>query len=253
MIQYYHRPNSVNDVLELLASHDMQAVPLAGGTFLSQSLIHPDVLVDLQSLGLDTIQEKGNKLEIGATVSLQQLLDFDVYLGLKVAIRHEATYNIRQAATVAGKLISADGRSSFATAMLALDAELYTMPGEQEFGLGDYLLLQSAGRSNQLVTHINIPANVKMDYQYVARTPADLPIVCVAVSQWPSGRTRVAVGGYGDFPILAMDGPESDGAVSAAQNAYREARDQWASAEYRCDVAGILAARCTYNLLNIID
>jgi CO/xanthine dehydrogenase FAD-binding subunit len=106
------------------------------------------------------------------------------------------------------------------------------------------MLLRSAGRSTQLVTRINIPKNVKIEYEYVARTPADLPIVCVAVSQWPSGRTRVAMGGYGDIPILAIDGPESDGAVSAAQNAYREARDQWASGEYRSDVAGILVARC---------
>lgn len=251
MIQYYHRPNSVNEVLELLASHDKHTVPLAGGTFLSQRLDRPDVLVDLQSLGLDTIQEKGNTLEIGAAVSLQQLLDFDVYSGLKAAIRHEATYNLRQAATVVGTLISADGRSPFTTTMLALDAELHIMPDEQEIGVGDYLLLRSGARSHQLVTHINIPANVKIEYQYVARTPADLPIVCVAVSQWPSGRTRMAIGGYGDFPILAMDGPEPDGAVYAAQNAFREAGDQWASAEYRSDVAGILAARCTHNLLNI--
>ena len=122
MIKNYHRPNSVNEVLELLASRDKHTVLLAGGTFLSQSSVRPDVLVDLQSLGLDTLQEKGNILEIGAVVSLQQLIDFDVDSGLKAAIRHEATYNIRQAATVAGTLISADGRSSFATAMLAMDA-----------------------------------------------------------------------------------------------------------------------------------
>ena len=251
MIWEYHRPDSLNDALELLARDHIDTVPLAGGTFLSQRLLKPDALVDLPSLGLDTIQEKGNKLEIGATVSLQQLLDFDVYSGLKAAIRHQATYNIRQAATVAGTLVSSDGRSPFATAMLAMDAELYLMPDDQEIGFGDYMLLRSAEKSKKLVTRINIPMKVKIEYEYVARTPADLPIVCVAVSQWPSGRTRVALGGYGDIPILAIDGPESEGAVSAAQNAYREAGDQWASAEYRRDVAGILAARCMNNLLGI--
>jgi hypothetical protein len=48
-----------------------------------------------------------------------------------------------------------------------------------------------------------------------------------------------------------MDGPNSDGAVSAAQSAYQEASDQWASAEYRNDVAGILAARCINNFIDI--
>ena len=244
MIKEYHRPESVKEALELLARQDIYTVPLAGGTYLSQGLVNPVALVDLQSLGLDIIQDKGKKLEIGATISLQELLDFNVYSGLNAAIRHEATYNLRQNATVVGTLISAGGRSPFATAMLALDAEFFIMPDEQEIGLGDYLLLRNGGRSNQLVTHVNISTNVKIEYQYVARTPADLPIVCVAVSRWPSGRTRVALGGYGNSPILAMDGSESEGAVSAAQDAYCEAGDQWASAEYRSDVAGKLTARC---------
>jgi len=48
-----------------------------------------------------------------------------------------------------------------------------------------------------------------------------------------------------------MDGPESDGAVSAAQSAYQEASDQWASAEYRNNVVGILASRCMDNILDL--
>jgi CO/xanthine dehydrogenase FAD-binding subunit len=253
MISEYHRPDSVSKALELLAKQEIHTIPLAGGIRLNQGLESPVVLVDLQSLGLETIQVIDNKLEIGATVSLQQLLDFDLYSGLKAALKHEASYNIRQTATVAGTLISADGRSPFATAMLALDTKFKILPGEQEIGLGEYYLLRSDASSNQLVTHIITPNNVRIGYEYVARTPADLPIVCVAVSQWSSGRTRVALGGYGDIPILAMDGTESEGAVSAAQNAYREAGDQWASAEYRSDVAGILTSRCLNILLENSD
>jgi CO/xanthine dehydrogenase FAD-binding subunit len=44
--------------------------------------------------------------------------------------------------------------------------------------------------------------------------------------------------------MLAMDGTEADGLESAARNAYHEATDEWASAEYRMDVASILAKRC---------
>ncbi len=78
----------------------------------------------------------------------------------------------------------------------------------------------------------------------VARTPADKPIVCAALAQWTSGRTRLALGGYGKAPTLAMDGTESDGIDSAAQNAFHEASDEWASAEYRMDVAITLSKRC---------
>ena len=100
-----------------------------------------------------------------------------------------------------------------------------------------------------MITKIQIPTNVKLAYEYVARTPADLPIVCVGVAIWKSGRTRVALGGFGNSPILAMDGPSHMGADVAAGNAYSEAGDQWASAAYRSDVAAILAKRATQSLL----
>jgi len=41
-----------------------------------------------------------------------------------------------------------------------------------------------------------------------------------------------------------MDGTESEGLEAAARNAYHEAADEYASAEYRMDVAATLAMRC---------
>jgi CO/xanthine dehydrogenase FAD-binding subunit len=41
-----------------------------------------------------------------------------------------------------------------------------------------------------------------------------------------------------------MDGTETDGLDSAARNAYHEAQDDFASADYRADVAATLAKRC---------
>ena len=70
----------------------------------------------------------------------------------------------------------------------------------------------------------------------------------VAVARWKFGRTRVALGGFGDAPILAMDGTSSDRVDLASRDAYFEAKDQWASAEYRRDVAAKLALRCVERL-----
>ena len=78
----------------------------------------------------------------------------------------------------------------------------------------------------------------------MSRTPADKPIVCAALAQWNSGRTRLALGGIGKNPSLAMDGTEANGAEAAARNAFHEAADEYASAEYRMDVAATLAKRC---------
>ena len=86
--------------------------------------------------------------------------------------------------------------------------------------------------------------NIKVAFQYISRTPSDKPIVCMALTKWPSGRTRLAVGGCGDAPLLALDGTESEGLEAAARNAFNDANDSWASAEYRQEVAGILVNRC---------
>jgi hypothetical protein len=75
--------------------------------------------------------------------------------------------------------------------------------------------------------------------------------VCAAVVMWPSGRTRVALGGFGSSPALAFDGSETEGVEIAARDAYSQAGDEWASAEYRQDVAGVLVKRCTSQLIEI--
>jgi CO/xanthine dehydrogenase FAD-binding subunit len=66
----------------------------------------------------------------------------------------------------------------------------------------------------------------------------------VAAAQWGSGRTRIVLGGYGKMPIVAMDGTESQGADVACLDAYADADDKWATADYRKNVASKLALRC---------
>jgi CO/xanthine dehydrogenase FAD-binding subunit len=114
---------------------------------------------------------------------------------------------------------------------------------EETINIGDLLPLREQVRG-KLIIKITVPLNVKLAFESVAKTPADKPIVCAALAQWNSGRTRLVLGGYGKSPMLAMDGTEADGAETAARNTYHEATDEWASAEYRVDVAATLAKRC---------
>jgi CO/xanthine dehydrogenase FAD-binding subunit len=152
-------------------------------------------------------------------------------------------------ATVAGTLVACDGRSTFATAMLALDAKCSVISYQSSvIYLGELLALRNELLQGKLITAITIPLNVKLAFETVARTPADKPIVCAVLAQWPSGRTRLALGGWGKSPLLAMDGNEPGGAEEAARNAFAEAGDEWASAEYRSEVAKVLAKRCLEKL-----
>ena len=261
MITSYHRPKTLDEALALLTHSNR--IPLGGGTLLAKPTADPVEVVDLQAVGLDTIKKQGNNLEVGATVTLQRLLESEhCPPPMKSALKLEAPLNIRNAATVAGTLVSCDGRSTFATILLALDAKLAissinplqlvemeteSRPPEtvtETLSVGEFLPLRADRIREKLITSISFPTNVKLAFEYVARTPSDKPIVCAALAQWNSGRTRLTLGGYGKSPLLAMDGTEAEGLDAAARNAFHEANDEWASAEYRMDVASTLAMRC---------
>lgn len=248
MIIEYHRPNTLEEALSLLARNGIKTLPLGGGTRLNQPSQERFAVVDLQTLGLNMLEQQGNTWNLGATLTLQALLESpEIAPALEAAIRQEAGYNLRQVATLAGTLVSADGRSPFATALLALDAELElksaASPSER-VGLGDFLPMRAERLSGRLITKVTLSSNAQLAYESVARTPVDLPIVCAALARWPSGRVRLALGGFGGAPTLAFDGPEAGGLEVAAHDAYSRAGDEWASAEYRQDVAATLAKRC---------
>ena len=191
-------------------------------------------------------------MELGATVTLQELLDYkglpeDVY----TSIEHEATYNLRQMSTIAGSLVTANGRSPLVTILLSIDTKLEMLKlseAPKEIKIGEWLPLRSGTKPGTLITKVSLPVNIKVAYESIARTPADQPIVCAAITQWTSGRTRLALGGWGEAPMLVIDGPEAEGIELAARSAYSHTEDEWASAEYRQEMAGVLALRCLKRL-----
>jgi CO/xanthine dehydrogenase FAD-binding subunit len=253
MITAYHRPQSLEEALKLLARPQVRTLPLGGGTQIDRKLQVPFEVVDVQSLGMEQVQLSRELVQAGAAVRLQALLAHpELPDGLCLALELEASYNLRQVRTIAGALLAADGRSPLATTMLALDASLRVErldSSPEQTSLGALLALQPPRLQGGLATRVEFPRTPRVIYDYVARTPADLPIVCVAAARWPSGRTRLAVGGFGSAPRLAMDGPEESGWEAAVRNACASSTDQWASAEYRQEAAAILAGRCVQALV----
>lgn len=249
MITTYHRPKTLDEALMLLTQP--KTVPLGGGTLLSQGTADPVSVVDLQHLGLDSITVKGNELEIGATCTLQALLESEhCPESLKSTLKLEAPLNLRNTATVAGTVVASDGRSTLVTMLLAMDSKIEMAIFDNSkiesriTNIGEFILTRPKG----LIRSFTIPLNAKTAFEYVSKTPADKPLVCAALAQWNSGRARLTLGGYGSSPLLAMDGTEADGLETAAKNAYHEATDEWASAEYRMDVAATLAKRALERL-----
>ena len=248
MIVEYHRPNTQDEAIVLLSRDDPPTIVIGGGLYINEVIEDPIAVVDLQNLDLAGINQKGNQIQIGASAKLQSMLDDEVIPQvIKEAIRQQENYNRRQVATIAGSLVAGDGRSAILCVILAMDAEV-SLQGKnkkpEKITLGDLIPLKDEILIGKLISGISISSEVVTAYHYVARSPADLPIVAAAVAKWPSGRTRVVLAGFGDLPRMVFDGPDDQGAEIAARDAYSEANDHWASAAYRSETAGILVTRC---------
>jgi CO/xanthine dehydrogenase FAD-binding subunit len=252
MITAYHRPKNLRDAMKLLANP--HAYPLGGGVYLNHNKDEEIEVVDLQALGLSRISKSGDRLEIGATASLQALYENKyIHPVLKDAIGLEATLNLRNIGTVAGALVVGDGRSPFLAMLTDLDPRI-TFADDAQVKIGDFLLTRRDRMPGNLITKIEIPMKVYLAYEYVSRTPADKPIVCAALVRWPSGRMRLIIGGWGQAPHLATDGKFTPGNElselrAAAGNAARDSSDDWAGEEFRRDVAPILAMRCLESIV----
>lgn len=242
MIIEYHRPDTAEEAYGLLSRLTPRTIPLGGGTMLSRRHKGDVAVVDFQNLGLDSIQPAdGRPRLIGATTRLQTLYDHTGSIpALRSALVNEGGLNFRNQATVAGAIVSCDGRSALVTALLAMNAQLVWYPDNSRVSLGDYLALRDTWEAKGFIQAIELPTQGKLHLEIVARTPADRPIVCAAVMLGSSRQTRIALGGFGSVPVLAMDGPSPVGADLAARSAYIHAGDVWASAEYRSQTAGAL-------------
>ena len=214
MIVEYNRPGTIQEALDLLARKEPVSVPMGGGSALNRYSLAPLAVVDLQALPLNRILQNGENIELGATVTLQAFYEFIVEtpalpLALRTALLLEATNNLRHVATLAGALVAGAGRSPLVTVLLALDATLTTLSskGKDIISLGDFLPVRGEYLPGRLITEIQLPRPIRLAFEYVARSPADQSIVCVALAQWPGKRTRLALGGFGLAPVLALASP----------------------------------------------
>jgi CO/xanthine dehydrogenase FAD-binding subunit len=244
MIVEYHRPKTLEETFALLGRPGLPTYPLGGGTFLSRHSSESCAVVDLQDLGLNGIELQGNMLILGATAALQSLCEStELSPELKTVISKELSINLRRMATIAGTLVTADESSPMTTALLALDAHLHWSPGEENVSLGDWLPIRKKWTKGKLIINVSIPVQAKLLYESVSRTPGDRPIVSVAIGKWPSGRTRVAIGGFGSAPLLVMDGPEIGGAEFAIEIARSHSVKPGHDIEFQLETAKTLVHR----------
>jgi CO/xanthine dehydrogenase FAD-binding subunit len=248
----YHKPETLEEAMKLLRRTRVKTVPLAGGTSLVPEAA-PDVqaVVDLSALGLSYV--KG--LSIGATTTLQTIVDhaeLRAYADgvLTAAILDAASRQTREAATIAGSIVSAAGNSPLFAALLALDARLTVRAGrgtrEEEVALPYF-----TPQPRALILQVTLPVlndGTHAAYEKVARTPADLPIVCVAaratLDQGELRDIRLALGGVAEKPIVITRPAGSiEELAQLAVATVTPADDYFATADYRREMIGVLTKR----------
>jgi CO/xanthine dehydrogenase FAD-binding subunit len=247
----YHRPHHLKEAIALLKVGQ----PLGGGTALTPARRQIESVIDLQDLNLDEISVDPPQIRFGAGVRLQQILDSQEGLppAFLEAIRGETAWNMRNAATLGGLIVSADGRSPVLTALTAMEAKLEIEPGGKKADLHSFLALRADSSRSRLLTRITLIQPEALAYARVARSPMDRPIVCASAARRPDGAIILALGGYGEYPVplpMMKGTVELEAAGAAAARAYADAGDGFASGEYRSAVAAVLVKRVVKEVLS---
>ncbi|MFV2006996.1 MAG: xanthine dehydrogenase family protein subunit M [Longimicrobiales bacterium] len=273
----YHRPDTVEEVLHLLAEYGDEAKLLAGGQSLIPTmnfrLAQPSVLIDLNRVeGLDGLDEAdGGGLRLGAMVH-QAAAEKSALVAERVPLLAEtlpyvAHAQIRNRGTIGGNLAHADPRSELPAVMLALGASVRVRgpDGERSIAAGDFFsgFFGTALEEGELLTEVVLPPAVEgggQAFLEVSRRRGDYAMVGVAASVVcdPSGRcnqARIALLSVGPRSVLAnqasacLVGERPTGAalVAAGQAAGNQdidpQADMHASVAYRRHLAVVLVRR----------
>jgi aerobic carbon-monoxide dehydrogenase medium subunit len=275
----YSAPEEIEEALALLHEHGDDGKVLAGGQslvpLLALRLARFDMLIDINRVaGLSGVQRSGGELVIGARtrqaeIARDERIRRDAPL-LADATRYIGHFQIRNRGTIGGAIAHADPTAEYPAAALALDAEieLASQRGRRRIAVDDFLVSAyvTAIEPDELVVSVRVPApapRAGFAIEEIARRPGDFALVggvaAVALDDDDAiTLARVVMFGVGPRPVrltaleeeilscrtLPSDLDASSRAVAAGLN---PPSDVQASAAYRRDVSGPLAARLVRN------
>jgi carbon-monoxide dehydrogenase medium subunit len=271
----YHAPETIDEVLALLAEHGDEAKILAGGQslipLLAMRLARPAQLVDVNGVAsLAEVDERTDEVVFGATVRARTAERSSV-VRERLPLLAEALPLIGHAAirtrgTIGGTIAHADASGEIPCVAAALDAEMVVLSvrGERTISAPDFFQghFTTALADDECLVEVRLPAPDRpagFAFQEVARRHGDFALVGVATmlsldAQGLIADSRITLMGVADVPIRAREAevglvgasPTVDTFAAAAQSAtadLRPASDVHGSAAYRTHIAAVTVRR----------
>ena len=265
MSSTYHQPTRLDEALRLVAKG---AQPVAGATALFTGKGRPEGdLVDITRLGMGNLSVEKARISLGATCTLSQVGDAAELPGMEGALLRRAARAVgsrplRNVITVGGNIAHVAFWADLPVAFLALDAQVEMQKAGEPARLVDFAeCLKAKPWDGGLITRVVVPVRagtLGFGHERFSRTANDYPFATLCVTLKRDGgvarEVRVVVGalqprafrvaeveamveGKGfDLGLLEKAGKKLSETVAVAPN-FR------ASAEYRRELAGVLAKR----------
>ena len=246
----YVRPDTAEEALALLAEYGDDARILAGGqslmAMLNLRLADPAVLIDISRLGeLDAIRDRGDAIEIGATVSQNKLLAWPSLAQklplLAAALPFVGHFQTRNKGTVCGSIAHADPSSELPLSLAVLEGAVVLrskVRGERVVAADAFLqgMLTTARAADELIAAVRFPVieGNGAAFKEVARRHGDFAIVAVAAVADVRGAIQLGVGGMAGKPMVR--GIDGDAAIAAWADELEGYDDLHASAALRRDL-----------------
>jgi 2-furoyl-CoA dehydrogenase FAD binding subunit len=222
----YVRPDTVEEVLELLAEHGNDARILAGGqsllAMLNLRVVEAAMLIDITRISeLDSIHEVDGKIEVAAAVTQNRLLAWPALARklplLCAALPFVGHFQTRNKGTVCGSIAHADPASELplALAVLAGEVVLRSRKGTRIVAAGEFQqgMLVTAREPDELITAVRFPLmKAGAAFREVARRQGDFAIIAVAATVENRQDLRIGVAGMADRPAVRRI--KADGAAS---------------------------------------
>jgi xanthine dehydrogenase iron-sulfur cluster and FAD-binding subunit A len=149
MVERYERPASLDEAMEILATHGERARIVAGATDLllemQRKVRQVDVLVDLSAIdGLEDITLDEGAITLGPLVTHRQVVTSDIVrsggLPLAQASLEVGSAQLRNRATIVGNLVTASPANDTISALMALGATvtLTSLTGSRVVPLNEF-------------------------------------------------------------------------------------------------------------------